>query len=286
MVKKKSKALPQKQKSRAQYFCPPELGELIFQVNLVPINEEFPDYTFERERELQRLREETGVRFPSLSGFEFLAKLISHLPDEFLEYLQQSAKESFESLQQSVNHFASSLGKGVSNHPDYELTYLITYFDYFDMRDSMLRFVQHIEQERQMLRDAEDKYPSDKEIFYRHNILIDRRGFPQGLQHPIPIKTRVKRGEDGNLYINGIAALIGKFDDSRLRRCVICEKRIFWAKREDSKTCSSGCLNKLNVRRHRKLTAEQKAEKKVQREANRERNKKLKEIREKKNAIT
>ncbi len=44
MVRKKRerKALPQKQKSRAKYQCPPELKDLIYQVNLLP-----PDFDFE-----------------------------------------------------------------------------------------------------------------------------------------------------------------------------------------------------------------------------------------------
>jgi hypothetical protein len=68
----------------------------------------------------------------------------------------------------------------------------------------------------------------------------------------------------------------------RLRRCKICN-HIFWAKREESETCSAPCFGILRTRRYRELTVEEKAERKAQREANRERNKKLKEIRSKNN---
>ncbi len=71
--------------------------------------------------------------------------------------------------------------------------------------------------------------------------------------------------------VDGIAA-------DRLRICEICQ-RVFWAKRQDSKTCSPLCLNTLNVRRHRKLTDEEKAQKKAQREANKNFKAKPKNIR-------
>lgn len=132
------------------------------------------------------------------------------------------------------------------------------YIEYFEMRNSMLWLVQRLETERA-----------------NPNTFFDWVGFP------LVLRAIVVRNAVGKLQEIGLAALIGKFDDSRLRICEICQ-RIYWAKRENSKTCSPQCLNKLNVRRHRALTDEEKAEKKAQREANSRRNKKLKEIRSKK----
>ena len=62
---------------------------------------------------------------------------------------------------------------------------------------------------------------------------------------------------------------INQADADNLRICKIC-KRIFWAKREKSETCSRRCRNVRNVRISRSLTDEEKAERKAKREANRE----------------
>ncbi|HXG84828.1 MAG TPA: hypothetical protein VNI84_12465 [Pyrinomonadaceae bacterium] len=270
MVKKKkeSKVLPQKQKSRAQYQCLPELSELIRQANLVPVGVITPDFEWERVRELQRLRKETGDPSPEFSSFEFLTNLISHLPTEFLGHIKEVAYNS-----------AFPLGEGLGYERSYKQALVKTYIEYCSMRDSMYWLVRRIEEEHKRMRDTEKSRQLKKgSITFEHFHLLNWDS------NPISIKTVLKRDDDGNLYITGLAALIGKFDDSRLRRCVIesCQK-IFWAKREESETCSARCFGILRTRRYRKLTDEEKAERKAQREANRERNKKLKTIKEKKN---
>jgi len=56
-------------------------------------------------------------------------------------------------------------------------------------------------------------------------------------------------------------------DPNRLRFCKVCNQNIFWAKREESKTCSAPCFGILRTRRYRNLTPEEKAERKAKREA-------------------
>lgn len=59
----------------------------------------------------------------------------------------------------------------------------------------------------------------------------------------------------------GIAQIFDKSDPDRLRTCEICDK-FFWAKRVDSATCSTPCLNVHRQRKHReKLQVEKRNEK-------------------------
>ncbi len=254
MIKKKKKASPQ-QKSRAKYKCPPELEELIYQANLVPIGTITPDFEYEIREEIKRLREENVEPSPEISAYEFLTNLIKHLPKEFLEHIKNLAASR------------TLFGEGF---PDDEARFMREfvkqYIKYWDMRGSMIWFVQRLETERQMMRDAEkSRQLKEGSITFQVFNLLDWDAFP------LSVRTVLKRDNKGKLHTTGLAALIGKFDDSRLRRCVIesCQK-IFWAKRENSKTCSPRCLNVFNVRNSRSLTGEEKAERKAKRESNRE----------------
>ncbi len=132
------------------------------------------------------------------------------------------------------------------------------YAEYYEMRISMLRLVQRLETER--------KNP---------NTFFDWFNFP------LTLSATVVRDASGKLQEKGLAALIGKFDDSRLRSCENC-KRVFWAKRKESETCSPRCLNAFNVRRYRALSPEEKAARKAQREANKRYKRKLKQNKEQK----
>lgn len=92
----------------------------------------------------------------------------------------------------------------------------------------------------------------------------------------------IKVGEKIEATLVGFASVIGKFEAERLRICEVCS-RLFWAKRQESKTCSAKCYNNYRQRLYRNLTDEEKAERKNRRNDNRKRNNKLKKIREKKN---
>lgn len=254
MVKKRkeSKTLPQKQKSRAKYQCPSELSELIRQANLVPIGVITPDYEYEVRKEIQRLTKENDGEPPKFSEYEFLINLIKHLPKEFSEHIENLAASR------------TLFGEGFPDEDwRFRGEFIRQYVEYCSMRDSMFWLVQRIETEYQRMWDVEkSRHLKEGSLTFEHFHLLNWDS------NPISIKTVLKRNDSGELYITGLAALIGKFDDSRLRRCVICHST-FWAKRKDSKTCSPSCLNILNVRNSRALTDEEKAERKAQREANR-----------------
>lgn len=266
--KKEGKALPKKQKSRAKYPCPDELKELIRLVNLIPYDFQLQNLTFELDLQRQALRKETGDPNAAPSILEAIKVCLKDTPEEFQQYLENLAEVRASPLSSAKPHMAKVYGV-------HELAN--AYSEYFEMRTSILRLLQRLETERQMMRDAEVRRQlKPGSITFQCFTLTNWDSYP------LFISTVIKRDDDGKIHITGLAALIGKFDDSRLRRCVI-DNRVFWAKREDSKTCSPRCLSVLNTRNSRALTDEEKAEKKAQREANSRRNKKLKEIRKIKN---
>jgi hypothetical protein len=145
------------------------------------------------------------------------------------------------------------------------MEFIRQYVEFYNTRESMLWLVIRLENERKMMCDAEkSRGLEENSITFQNFTLLDWDAFP------ITIKTTLVRDLNGKLQTTGLAALIGKFDDSRLRRCKVCEKRIFWAKRIESEACSLQCANVLRVRRYRSLTDEEKANKKAKQNANRE----------------
>jgi hypothetical protein len=106
---------------------------------------------------------------------------------------------------------------------------------------------------------------------------------PDGETFSLPIidVRLVRNGTIGNIQ-QEVAEMFVGVDLDRIRACEICN-RIFWAKREDSKTCSPKCFGVLRTRDYRKLTDEEKAARKARRQANKEYKKKLKELRKNKN---
>jgi hypothetical protein len=235
MVKKKkeSKASSQKPKSRAKYQCPAKLEDLIYQVNLVPIDFDLQSIQFLTERGLTK------------------TDAVKHC----LEYAPQELREHIE--------FMSGYDKITPETDEHTRNFYLRkmadeYFEYYEMRESMNYLVNRLKIERE--------YPND---------------FFDWIGCPLPLRTLVYRDVSGKLQSTGLGTLVGNFDDTRLRRCKNC-KRVFWAKRKESETCSLPCLNAFNVRRYRSLSDEEKAERKAQREANKLRNKRLKEIRSKK----
>jgi len=230
-------------KSRARYDCPPELQELIDEANLVPQGIMTPDFEPERKIEIDRLRIESGEISPEFSSYAFLQKLIEHLRNlapGFLEYLFGLA-------------FQAAYPSGIApedylNDSSFRKVYVHEYVRYCSRRGSLVCLVKKLEAEREQMRKVDVRR---KEIY-----LLD-------------IGTGVIRGDDHKLSATGLVALLGKFDDSRLRRCAVCkEQKIFWAARRDSKACSPKCLNILNVRKSRARSPEEKAANKAAREAN------------------
>ncbi len=241
---------------------------LIRLTNLVPIGIIMFDFYPEMTIEIQRLRNETGEPSPEFSAYEFLTQKIYYLPKEFLEFVEKEACR---------RAFPLSKPKSYRDERNFRMEFIRQYVEYSNMRASMLSLVLRIENERKVMRSAE-KARGLKE----NSITPKTFTFYNWDAFPLTIKTTLLRDKYGNLQTTGLAALIGTFDDNRLRKCEICDL-IFWAKREDSKTCSKKCANTFRVRRYRSLTDEEKAERKAKRKANREHKQKLKKMRENKN---
>lgn len=242
--KRKQKQIDQSKKSsRAKYECPPLLAELIRQTNLVPLGIITPDFDAEIRIEIQRLKAETGEPVPEISAYEFLTKQIKHLPKEFLEFIGNEAyKRAFPFESEPKNY---------GDERKFRMEFIRQYVEYCNVRDSMIWLVRRIENERRMMRDVEKKHGlEENSITFQYFTLLDWDAFP------ITIRTALIRNDNGRLQITGLASLIGEFDDSRLRRCKVCENRIFWAKRKDSETCSTTCFNVLRQRRHRERNKE------------------------------
>jgi len=247
-MERKKKTVQAEKKSRAKHKCPDELDELIKEFDLFPPNFQMKSFTFVLLEQRDLLREQTGDSQAIPSIREALNVCLEGTPEEFRKHLESVGAKVAKSFPRSKQHM--------------ELVYNVNamaneYCRIYDARMAMWMLVDRLERKRK------------GEITPEH-----------WLAYPLTLSSTILCGEDGNLKSINLLGLIGKFDDSRLRRCEICN-RIFWAKREESKTCSAPCFGILRTRLYRTLTDEEKAERKAQREANKLRNKKLKEIKEK-----
>lgn len=98
---------------------------------------------------------------------------------------------------------------------------------------SLTRYVDHLELERKTMNAAAEHI--SKETGRKVKIGFDHYKWMNWDTQPVKIVTIIKRRGNQN-YLTGLAGLIGKFDDSRLRKCKICA-RIFWAKKTNAETC-------------------------------------------------
>jgi hypothetical protein len=101
----------------------------------------------------------------------------------------------------------------------------------------------------------------------------------ESLLAPVYLQTTVIRASDGSRKITGLASIIGKFEEDRLRRCYVC-RNAFWARRSDSKTCSRKCLNVYHVKAFRTRSPAEKAEIAERRKESRKYKQKLKKKKE------
>lgn len=236
-------------KSRAKYECPAELAELIEAANLIPVGmSPMPDLRFELK--------EAG---PDASSYEVLRRIAGHLPADFWMYLENAA----------ISH-ADPWGKEGTESQAVRREIVGRYLRYCDERGALLWLVQRLETERQMMRTVGSKrgLPAGSVTFEAFG-LMDWGSFP------LSPTGFIVRGEDGRLALTGLAGAIQKgFDDSRLRRCEICQN-VFWASRSDAVTCSPSCKNKRNLKLFRERTPEQKEEDRRVRQLNREARKRL-----------
>jgi hypothetical protein len=265
--KKKKKVLPRETKSRAQYKCPERVEYwLAVMKEFVPPSFELPEWkNYNSEKRLEYLREkkitwfqdeneENDLEFKTIQTFiqTQIGELKTLLWAVTWKYLQAEPVIADVPLKEHI--LANK--KTIREYTKFAIYYceqvLLTMF-----------IIRHLAKHFEEVRKG--NIPKETSTGFHIPVMVNIT--PQN-------KVSISAASE-------FLEAINKTDADRLRICEICQ-RVFWAKREDSKTCSPRCLSALNTRNSRKLTAEEKAEKKAQREANRERNKKLKQLKEQK----
>ena len=252
--KKKEKAILKEPKSRAKYKCPEKLERLLEMTNNFH-PEGLLDISQYSERVKQNLSDE---KYKSLTLDEMF-KL------EAIEISKDLGKRAgwfvLGNLKQAWAH-VGRLPEGNTTDdifpPDVGLAFIGGYVNLKSDIDNLTDFARALNDVRKGRRTSSS---------------IKSERFSATLVPAI--------SENGKVKIRMTTSFFDAVDEiaaDRLRICEICN-RIFWAKREESETCSSPCFNNLRVRRYRNLTPEEKAERNAKREANRRINKKLKERR-------
>ncbi|MEJ7860728.1 MAG: hypothetical protein WKF90_03720 [Pyrinomonadaceae bacterium] len=226
MRKKKvdKKTEPKEKKSRAKYQCPPELEDLIYQVNLLPPDFDFKSFNKAIKRQLESLSKKDCLDEMDMKD------CLRGTPESFQLHIRKLIVFHPNFFQPFITLKDSDKPARFADH--YDLEGALS--SYERMYRSIWGFFSQLEMERQY-----------KDTLYRDHSHWDISSYT----------VIIIRGDDGLLHHTGLSALIGKFDDSRLRRCEICN-RIFWANYKNSFTCSKPCLNALRQRRHRKTNAD------------------------------
>ncbi len=98
---------------------------------------------------------------------------------------------------------------------------------------ALTKYVYRLELERNSLKATEKRI--EKEEGRKVKLDFNHYKFMNWQTKPLIISAVIKRRGKEN-YLTGLAGLIGKFDDNRLRKCKICT-RIFWAKKTNAETC-------------------------------------------------
>jgi hypothetical protein len=248
MRKKKSnlEIEPKEKKSRAKYKCPDEVQDLIDKVNLVPFPINMLNLEFEITHRTRILKEKNqDVTSQMVSGRETLIDCLKDLPEDFQDYIKSYCYAS--------HLFPIDISK-VSVLEAHRMTQ--EYIVFYQLRGETIYYARRLKSEKE-----ETSYPEVWDVF------------------PISASGVIRKDENGNNYVEGLAGVIHKIIPDRFRMCEICN-RIFWANYKNSFTCSMPCLNALRQRRHRKTNKEVINAK---RRDNYRRNKKLKQLKEKKN---
>ncbi len=275
MVKKKKEELGQSnQKSRAKYKCPENLYNLIYLANLISSDLISPDL-FSSDSPLPAidgLSDFVDVIMNKtlyLEGLPFGADKEQYERMVVWELLIHSVGKHYrEFIVQLFNTAFERLGKTPTNTLE-EAVFLPEIVDnfiriYTDLRNAIIKTIEIAKKLNEIREGNKDK---------------------SSLQEPCePAFFYINENNKIDVQINDVLLnILRGIDPNRLRFCKVCNQNIFWAKREDSETCSAKCFGRLRTKRYRTLTDEEKAERKAQREANKRYKVKVKEIKEKKN---
>lgn len=237
--------------------CPKDLKFFILLANLLPLEKDLPDLLGcvrkknEKVKEiLDKKRRETKGRFgevmkniTSLTFFydlavegafpdtpitirKLLSRYLRQFPSDFIDVLFTLAKCDKSILDNIAQADFQDIGR------------IIGTYDFIrSSRQSITEFIFRLE-------------------YYRYLVSIGEGGLSD---HYFPFSSQVliSKDSDGKLVLAGFASLIGTFDADHLRLCKIC-KKIYWAKRRDSKTCGEKkCVDgyQNNEKRQKRMEA-------------------------------
>lgn len=249
----KKRRLEQEKKSRAQYKCPEVLKHYIAEVNAVAPDIDLPEPLVVLQKYANR------YAIPKSYALTF---------DECFRHFSDSDKRKV--LETIFFNIVQPSLPGKEKKELIRLTLL----------HAIVFYYRNVYTWRINLRKiAKFFWHLRNDFLYAHeHQLITKSGEIVELPHLTIQLTR--DGEIGKMPGQPFEAFHGLNLD-RIRACEVCN-RIFWAKREDKKTCSAPCLNVFNVRRYRSYSEEKKAEIKERRKAN-EKLKQNPKVRKKKN---
>jgi hypothetical protein len=190
--------------------CPSELETLIDAVNKLP--------------PLFRLKPlNIKLEFGNPAVAETLQACLKDTPEVFQQHIEDSVRGRLNPLGGrliSQEHFNHERAK---EYREFRVFY-----------NSMVYYVKRLARERKAMDLTAQRLQKGRKtkvvLGYSH---FDHLNWETS---PLVLTTVIKRDSDGKQHITGLAALIGKFDDSRLRMCKICH-RIFWAKKTNAATC-------------------------------------------------
>lgn len=203
--------------------CPPALAEYLRLVNLLPY--EFSLENFKRHLQMieKEFKDFETSEIPNTPPFSrddrlcFLAmkKCLDNVPKEFRSQLEKLANEAVNESKTSSNVWRLLIFHSALR--DY-------YVKFYYFYKSINLLVDQLEKERKLYREGE--WRDTNQVLW--------------LRQPIRLPSLLIRDSKGLLTHTGVASMIGKIDDRRLRRCPIC-KKIYWAKKVFKKDIEQSC---------------------------------------------
>ncbi len=218
---------PKPPRSRAKYQRPDELNKIIDESNKIPAEiVDLPkwDHFYEKIKEDYLAEEgnsEYDMGFDSEIKVQTLEKVFSLLPENLKDHLNEKVNCKFE----SINRASLEKGEDISAHLEANRhEWLVHYYRFYDYNRSNLRAIA--------------KYMADR-----------RAGNPLWFPN-VDLHYSAEINENNKLVAKpaALTAVLVGIDLDRIRFCEVCSK-LFWAGRQDSKTCSYKCSNRLRQRR-------------------------------------